>query len=416
MAEPVLDLPSLIRLRKARGLTEDQVAARMGILVSNFRKLEDRFRSGGKGVHATTVFDYVAAIGYPFQHTFEDLVRHRILSGLSEDDVAAAMGITADRVRQLEAKLTAGGGGSIQTVLAYAVVIGRPLTPTEDPAFAPSPQPAPLQPLPQPRPRGWALRERAFAMADLVRLRKARGLTEDQVASRMVISVGNLRRLETALLSGGKGLHARTVFDYVAAIGYPFQYTFEDLVRHRIDSDLSVDDVAAAMGIEPRPVYRLERKLNAGGGGRIHTVLAYSVAIGKPLTPTEDPVFAPPPQRQTAPPQPRRRRGTRLHLAAARERLADEARQLHANGDTIPKIAARLQKDRKTVERYLNTERVQQQTAKAQREHDRRRHLAAEAHKLVEDDKSNAEICELLGISESSLLRYMKMFPAEPGE
>ncbi|MEV1171606.1 hypothetical protein [Nonomuraea sp. NPDC049784] len=412
MAEPIVDLPSLVRRRKARGLTEDQVAARMGILVSNFRKLEDRFRSGGKGVHATTVFDYVAAIGYPFQYTFEDLVRHRIDSDLSVDDVAAAMGISADRVRQLEAKLTAGGGGSIQTVLAYAVVIGRPLTPTEDPAFAP-PQPAPAQP--QPRPRGWALRERAFAMADLVRLRKARGLAEDQVASRMVISVSNLRRLETALLSGGKGLHARTVFDYVAAIGYPFQYAFEDLVRHRIDSDLSVDDVAAAMGINPEHVYRLERKLNAGGGGRIHTVLAYSVAIGKPLTPTEDPAFAPPPQRQTAPPA-RRRRGTRLHLAAAQERLADEARQLHANGDTIPKIAARLQKDRKTVERYLNTERVQQQTAKAQREHDRRRHLAAEAHKLVEADKSNAEICELLGISESSLLRYMKMFPAEPGE
>ncbi|GAA1623591.1 hypothetical protein GCM10009733_020280 [Nonomuraea maheshkhaliensis] len=252
-----------------------------------------------------------------------------------------------------------------------------------------------------------------FKLEDLVALRKGRGLTHEQVASRMVMTVSNLKRLERTFLSG-EGAHALTVFDYAAAIGYPLRPTVEQLVRHRVATDPSPHRVAEAMGIGVGSVRRLERKLMSGGGGHIRTVLKYSAAVGMPLTPTPDPDFTLPPDN----PAPRSRSSTtptmsQRQRAEETHNLAEQVRQMKAADIRIQDIATRLQMDRKTIRRYLDPARTQQQLARERHRDQERRRLAARAHQMDADGKNVKEIAESLQISHSSVLRYMKQYPAE---
>ncbi|WP_346103621.1 helix-turn-helix domain-containing protein [Nonomuraea maheshkhaliensis] len=391
----------------------------MGVRRSNLAVLERRLRAHS-ACHAKTVYSYAEAIGHPLRPTLHELVRHREGSGQSPHDVAAAMGVSARRVRELEADLTSRGGASIQTVFTYSVITGQPLTLTGDPTGTPRPDLAPFSGQPQQESAGTrrgstsaAWKAPTFDLTILLALRAARALTEDQIAARMGMVRSNLRRLEQMLSSGAPKLHAKTVFDYADAIGYPFRPTFRELVQYREGSGQSRHDVSALMGVDTEYVYRLERMLKSGGGGLFRTVFAYSVVIGQPLAPTEDPHFTPPPGHPASRRRSEKARTSQQELADERERLAAEAIRLHAAGAHIRDIAKHLQVDRTTAERYLNPQRTKRLSAQARHRDEERQGLAARAHQLRADGKEYGEIAELLHISEMSVYRYMSEYPAD---
>ncbi|WP_188186930.1 helix-turn-helix domain-containing protein [Nonomuraea sp. SYSU D8015] len=99
--------------------------------------------------------------------------------------------------------------------------------------------------------------------------------------------------------------------------------------------ELTDAQVSRAMGIHPSTLTNIKRAWNEGKGSHILTITAYAKVIGWPLTPVEDPNYAPPPA-----------------VVTTEDRIKEAAR-LRNEGLSPLEISKRMHRDRDTIYQYL---------------------------------------------------------------